>query len=76
MPFIISNGYLLTGTQIMIGYYCAMVQIFSFVEKRDVLFKEANRIFHLSPNENICTITRMKNIHHLFYITSKIYMYI
>ena len=29
-----------------------------------------NRTFHLSPNENISTIARMKNIHCLFYITS------
>ena len=25
-----------------------------------------NRTFHLSPNENICTIARMKNTHYLF----------
>ena len=30
-----------------------------------------NRTFYLSPNENICTIAKMKNIHYLFYITSK-----
>ena len=30
-----------------------------------------NRTFHFSSNENICTIVRMKNIYHLFYITSK-----
>ena len=32
-----------------------------------------NRTFHLSLNENICTIARMKYIHNLFYITSKFY---
>ena len=34
-----------------------------------------NSTCHLSPHENICTITAMKNIHYLFYIlvTSKIY---
>ena len=26
-----------------------------------------NRIFHLSPNENICNIARMKNIHYFIY---------
>ena len=30
-------------------------------------------IMFYSPNENICTIARMKDIHYLFYITSKIY---
>ena len=33
---------------------------------------ELNGTFHLSPNENICSIARMKkNIHYLFYITAK-----
>ena len=32
---------------------------------------ELNGTFHLSPNENIFSITRMKNIHYLFYITAK-----
>ena len=32
-----------------------------------------NRTYHLSPNENIFTITLMKNIPYLFYITSEIY---
>ena len=44
----------------------AMVQIFSWGERWKVLFNVAK------PNENICTIGRMKNIHHLLYITSKI----
>ena len=30
-----------------------------------------NRTYHLSSNENIFTIARMKNIHYLFCITSK-----
>ena len=33
-----------------------------------------NRPFHLLPNENICTITQMKNIHYLFHIASTIYV--
>ena len=28
---------------------------------------ELNGTFYLSPNENICSIARMKNIHYLFY---------
>ena len=32
-----------------------------------------HRTFHFLPNENIFTIARMKTIHYLFYITSKIY---
>ena len=32
---------------------------------------ELNGTFHLSPNENICTIAPMKNIHYLFYMTAK-----
>ena len=35
-----------------------------------------NRTFNLSANENICTIARMRNIHYLFYISSKIYVII
>ena len=31
---------------------------------------ELKRTFHLLPNENSGTITRMKGIHYLFYITS------
>ena len=30
---------------------------------------ELNGTLHLSPNENICSIVRMINIHYLFYIT-------
>ena len=30
-----------------------------------------NGTFHRLTNENICTSARMKNIHYLFYITSK-----
>ena len=34
---------------------------------------ELSGTFHLSPNENICSIARKKkkNIHYLFYITAK-----
>ena len=42
----------------------AMVRIFSFGERWNVLFNEAiaelKRTFHLSPNENILTIARIK----------------
>ena len=42
----------------------AMVRIFSFGERWNVLFNSAiaslNRTFHLSPNENILTIARIK----------------
>ena len=30
---------------------------------------ELNGTFHLSQNENNCSIARMRNIHYLFYIT-------
>ena len=32
---------------------------------------ELNETFQLSPNEYICNIARMKNIHYSFYKTSK-----
>ena len=42
----------------------AMVTIFSFGERWNVLFNSAiaslNRTFHLSPHENILTIARIK----------------
>ena len=42
----------------------AMVRIFSFGERWNVLFNSAiaslNRTFHLSPHENILTIARIK----------------
>ena len=42
----------------------AIVRIFSWGERWDVLFNEViaelNRTFHLSPNENILTIARIK----------------
>ena len=45
-------------------FMSAMVRIFSFGERWNVLFNEAiaelNRTFHLSPNENILTIARIK----------------
>ena len=59
-----------------------MVQVFSWAERWNVLFNVArgevklDRLFHLSPNENICPIARMKNIHYLFHITSKIFLVI
>ena len=48
--------------QIMYGYECNGTDIFGFAS--------LNRTFHLSPNENRCTIARIKSIHYLFYITS------
>ena len=54
--------------QIMNVFIRAMVRIFSFGERWDVLFNSAiaslNRTFHLSPHENILTIARMR--HSLF----------
>ena len=48
---------------------CAMVRIFSFGERWNVLFNSAvaslNRTFHLSPHENILTIALI-NIHYLY----------
>ena len=50
----------------------AMVRIFSFGERWNVLFNSAiaslNRAFHLSPHENILTIALI-NIHYLYNIT-------
>ena len=47
----------------------AMVRIFSFSERWNVLFNSAiaslNRTFHLSPHENILTIALI-NIHYLY----------
>ena len=60
-------------------FMSAIVRIFSFGERWNVLFNEAilneaiaelNRTFHLSPNENILTIALI-NIHYLFYIIPK-----
>ena len=49
----------------------AMVRIFSFGERWNVLFNLAiallNRTFHLSPHENILTIALI-NIHYLYII--------
>ena len=58
----------------MYGYECDGTDIFmSWKIKCSIQRGEAklNRTFHISPNENICTIVRMINIHYLFYITSK-----
>jgi hypothetical protein len=50
--------------QIMNVFIRAMVRIFSFGERWSVPFNEAtaelNGTFHLSPNENILTIARIK----------------
>ena len=57
--------------QIMNGYECNGTDI--FMRLRDGMFystrQRMNRTFHLSPNENSCTIARIKSIHYLFYIT-------
>ena len=51
----------------------AMVRIFSFGERWNVLFNSAiaslNRTFHLSPNENILTIARIKTFIIIVYYT-------
>ena len=45
-------------------FMSAMARTFSFSKRWNVLFNEAiaelNRTFHLSPNENILTIARIK----------------
>ena len=50
----------------------AIVRIFSFGERWNVLFNSAiaslNRTFHLSPHENILTITLINN--HYLYTTN------
>ena len=57
--------------QIMNVFIRAMVRIFSFGERWNVLFNSAiaslNRTFHLSPHENILTIALI-NIHYLYNI--------
>ena len=57
--------------QIMNVFIRAMVRIFSFGERWNVLFNSAvaslNRTFHLSPHENILTIALI-NIHYLYII--------
>ena len=60
--------------QIMNGYECNGTDIFMrWKIKCSIERGEAklNGTFNLSPNENICTIARMKNIHYLFHIISK-----
>ena len=59
----------------MNGYEFNSANIFMSL-KINILFNKAsaelNRIIvNLSTNENICIIERMKNIHYLFYTTSK-----
>ena len=50
----------------------AMIRIFSFGERWNVLFNSAiaslNRTFHLPPRENILTIALI-NIHYLYIIS-------
>ena len=57
--------------QIMNVFIRAMVRIFSFGERWNVLFNSAiaslNRTFHLSPHENVLTIALI-NIHYLYII--------
>ena len=55
----------------MIGYECDNCTGMRWKMEYSIQRGEAkfNRTFHLSPNENIFTIARMKNIHYLFYIT-------
>ena len=50
------------------SFMSAMVQIFSWGERWNDPFNEVNGTFHLSPNENICSIARIR-IHYLFYLT-------
>ena len=60
--------------QIMNVFIRAMVRIFSFGERWNVLFNSAiaslNRTFHLSPHENILTIALI-NIHYLYTISQE-----
>ena len=62
--------------QIMNVFIRAMVRIFSFGERWNVLFNSAiaslNRTFHLSPHENILTIALI-NIHYLYTIVQCLY---
>ena len=61
-----------SNIQIMNGYECDGADIFM---KRKIECSiqrgeaKLNRTFHLLPNEDICTIAQMKDIHYLFYIT-------
>ena len=56
----------------MNGYECNGTVFFMRLEMECSIQRgkaELNRTFHLSPNENSCTIARIKSIHYLFYIT-------
>ena len=58
--------------QIMNVYECNGMNIFMRWKMKCSIQRgeaELNGTFHLSPNENICSIARMRNIHYLFYIT-------
>ena len=60
----------------MNGYECEGTDIFEKCKMECSIQQgeaKLNRTFHLSTNENICIITRMKNIQYLFYKTSKLY---
>ena len=60
--------------QIMNGYGCDGTDIFIRCKIECSIQRgeaKLNRTFHLSLNENICAVARIKNIHYLFYITSK-----
>ena len=64
--------------QIMNVFIRAMVRIFSFGERWNVLFNSAiastNRTFHLSPHENILTIALI-NIHYLYNMRATMHCY-
>ena len=62
------NGYECNGTDIFMR-----LKIECSIQRGEA---KLNRTFHLSLNENISTIARMKNIHYLFYKTSKIFVVI
>ena len=60
--------------QIMNAYECNGTNIFMRWKMKCSIQRgeaELNGTVHFSPNENICSIARMKNIHYLFYITAK-----
>ena len=62
------DGTLNTTNQATIIYFHEM-KIECSIQRGEA---KLNRTIHLSPNENICTIPRMKNVHYLFNIASKI----
>ena len=62
----------INSIQIMNVYGCNCTNIFirwkmkCSIQRGEVA---SNGTFHLSPNENICSFARIKNIHYSFYIT-------